>query len=82
MSPSMWLLTSAIIHHHRINRCPSLVKDISMFIYHFMFISHLQQANYLKSIWRNLTLAQQKVESDYQSRYSTQSGQLIGVVEL
>jgi hypothetical protein len=47
--------------------------------YHFLKISCLQQANHLKSIWKNRTLAQQKMETDYQSRCSIQSGQLIGV---
>jgi hypothetical protein len=75
----MWILTTAIIHYHRINRCPSLVKAISMLSYHLLAISRLQQANHLKSIWKNHTRAQQKVEIDYQSRCSTQSGQLIRV---
>jgi hypothetical protein len=75
----MWLLASAIIHRHRINRCLSPVKVISMLSYHFLVISHLQQANHLKSIWMNHTRVQQKVEIDYQSRCSTWSGQLIGV---
>jgi hypothetical protein len=46
---------------------------------HFLAIIHLQQANHLKSIWKNRTRAQQKVEIDYQSRCRTRSGQLIGV---
>jgi hypothetical protein len=50
-----------------------------MLSYHFLAISHLQQANHLKSIWKNRTQAQQKVETDYQIRCSTWSGQLIGV---
>jgi hypothetical protein len=79
MSPSMWLPASAIIHRHRINRCPSSVKAISMLSYHFLAISRLQQANHLKSIWKNYTRAQQKVGTDYQRHCSTRSGQLIGV---
>jgi hypothetical protein len=50
-----------------------------MLSYHFLAISRLQQANHLKSIWMNHTRVQQKVETDYQSRCSTQSGQLIKV---
>jgi hypothetical protein len=50
-----------------------------MLSYRFLAISRLQQANHLKSIWKNHTRAQQKVETDYQSRCSTWSGQLIGV---
>jgi hypothetical protein len=79
MSPSMWLSTSVIINRHHINRYPSLVKAISMLSYNFLAISHLQQANHLKSIWKNHTRAQQKVEIDYQSHCSTRSGQLIEV---
>jgi hypothetical protein len=79
MSPSMWLPASAIIHHHRINRCPSLVKAISMLSYHFLAINRMQQANHLKSIWMNHTRVQQKLEIDYQSCCSTPSGQLIRV---
>jgi hypothetical protein len=79
MSPSMWLPASTIIHRHRINRCHSPVQALSMVSYHFLTISHLQQANRLKSIWKNRTLAQQKVETDYQSHCSIRSGQLIGV---
>jgi hypothetical protein len=79
LSPSMWLPASSIIHRHRINRCPSLVKVISMLIYHFLAISRLQQANHLKSIWMNHTWVQQKVETYYQRRCSTWSGQLIRV---
>jgi hypothetical protein len=79
LSPSMWLPSSAIIHCHRINRCPLQVKVISMLSYHLMAISRPQQANHLKSIWTNHTWVQQKVETNYQSRYSTRSGQLIGV---
>jgi hypothetical protein len=79
MSPSMWLPASVIIHRHRINSCPSPVKVISMLSYHFLAISCLQQATHLKSIWKNHTRAQQKVEIHYQSCCSTQSGQLIGV---
>jgi hypothetical protein len=75
----MCLPTSAIIHCHRINRCPSPVKAISMLSYHFLAIHRLQQANHLKSIWMNHTRVQQKVETDYQSRCSIQSGQLIRV---
>jgi hypothetical protein len=75
----MWLPASTIIHCNRINRCRSLVKALSMMIYHFLTISHLQQANHLKSIWKNRALAQQKVEIDYQSSCSIQSGQLIEV---
>jgi hypothetical protein len=79
LSPSMWLSASAIIHRHRINRCPSPVKVIFMLSYHFLAISHLQQANHSKTIWTNHTRVQQKMETYYQSRCSTRSGQLIGV---
>jgi hypothetical protein len=65
MSPSTWLAASTIVHRHRINKCPSPVKAISMLSYHFLTISRLQQANHLKSIWKNHTQAQQKVEIDY-----------------
>jgi hypothetical protein len=58
---------------------PPLVKAISMLSYHFLAISYLQQASHLKSIWKNHTRVQQKVETDYHSHYSTQSGQLIRV---
>jgi hypothetical protein len=47
--------------------------------YHFLTISPLQQANHLKSICKNRTLAQQKVETDYQICCSTWSGQPIGL---
>jgi hypothetical protein len=57
---------------------PSPVKAISMLSYHFLAISHLQQANHLKLIWKNHTQVQ-KVETDCQSRCSTRSGQLIRV---
>jgi hypothetical protein len=79
LSPSMWLPVTAIIHRHRINRCPSPVKAISMLSYHFSAIINLQQANHLKSIWKNHTRVQQEVKTNYHSRCSTQSGQLIGV---
>jgi hypothetical protein len=79
MSPSMWIPASAIIHRHRINRCPSQVKAISILSYHFLAISHVRQANHLKSIWMDHIRAQQKVKTDYQSHYSTQSGQPIRV---
>jgi hypothetical protein len=75
----MCLPASAIIHRHRINRCLSPIKALSMLSYHFLAISHLHQVSHLKSIWKNHTQAQQKVETDYQSRCSTKSGQLIGV---
>jgi hypothetical protein len=79
MSPFMWLPAFAIIHRHRINRCRSPFNAPSMSNYHFLTISCLQQANHLKSIWKNRTLVQQKVETDYQIRCSTQSGQLVRV---
>jgi hypothetical protein len=34
MSPPMWLLASAIIHCHRINRCRTPIKALSMSSYH------------------------------------------------